>query len=146
MRVLFQRLKVGTEQRTSVLDQAELLDRTEDVPDNALAPMILAHAPSYHSTASRLTSLHDLPLPDATMSVNLISMAPRLERAKAVSESHEEQIAELRARSARAVGRWHQLGIVSMGECWSEWESRLMHAERVIRRAQARKKRDEEAT
>lgn len=57
----------------------------------------------------------------------------------------EQQLEELQLRSASVVGRWHEVGVVGMGECWSEWEGRLTATEQAIRRKQAARKREREA-
>jgi len=119
----------------------------EETPnEQALASLVLSHTPSYHATTSRLTSLNDLPIPDASLSANLITLIPRLERARDVGKRQEREVAKLEEQSSMAVGRWHEVGVVGMGECWSEWETRLTGAELAIRREQARRKREGEAT
>lgn len=70
---------------------------------------------------------------------------PRLEGLRAVEMEQEEQIVELRARSAAVVERWYATGIMGMGECWSDWEGRLMDVERVVRQEQGRRKREKDA-
>jgi len=110
-----------------------------------LATLVMSHAPSYQAAASQLTSLNDLPIPDASVSTNLISLEPRIREMSAKGAIQEQQVEELQTRSASVVARWHEVGILGMGECWSEWESRLTATEQVIRREQATRKREQEA-
>lgn len=101
--------------------------------------------PSYHTTAAQLTSLNDLPIPDAASSAAFASLGPRIQRVRQRQEQQADMINFLREQSAAVVGRWYELGIVSMGDCWSEWDARLMQAERSVRQAEGRKKREDEA-
>ena len=39
-------------------------------------------------------------------------------------------------RSARALQRWYEVGVVGSGECWAEWEGRLGDVEREVRRVE----------
>lgn len=110
---------------------------------DALASLLLSHAPSYQATAARLTSLHDLPLPDASSSAALISLHPRLQRISTRQDDQHKIIAQLRQQSLALLARWYQLGIVTMDDCWTEWEARLMAQESHVRRAEADKKRDD---
>lgn len=108
----------------------------------ALQSLVLAHAPSYHETASRLTSLKDIPIPPTSSSATLVALQPRLDRALQVQEEQRRQVAELRARSARLAERWVEVGVVGVGECWAEWEERLRVVEREVRRREV--EREEE--
>ena len=47
------------------------------------------------------------------------------------------EMKELRARSARVVERWHELGVLGEGQCWAEWEGRLGMVEKGVRRREA---------
>ncbi|GAB7357321.1 hypothetical protein MBLNU459_g8281t1 [Dothideomycetes sp. NU459] len=115
-----------------------------DMSDSALTTLVLSHIPSYHTTAARLTSLSDLPVPNASSSASLIALKPRVQNALQRQEQQQQMVSELRQRSVEAIGRWYELGIVSMGDCWSEWETRLLSAESQVRRAEGRMKRDNE--
>lgn len=112
--------------------------------DSALSSLVLSHTPSYHATAARLTSLNDLPVPNASSSVSLITIEPRIQTATERQERQQAELGEIRQRSVEIISRWYELGIVGMGDCWSEWESRLMTAEAQVRRAEVKKKRDME--
>ena len=50
-------------------------------------------------------------------------------------------MAALRARSAKAVQRWYELGVLGQGECWAEWEGRMEECEKKVRRAEGGRKR-----
>jgi hypothetical protein len=109
----------------------------------ATAAVVLAHASAYPETASRLTSLKDLPVPPAAKSAMLVELGPRIEEARRVQEVQIREVSELRVRSARLVERW--LGLqVGMGESWAEWEGRMNEAERDMRRAEVMRRRDQE--
>lgn len=112
--------------------------------ESALASLVLSHTPSYHATTARLTSLNDLPVPNASSSVSLVSLEPRIRNAIQRQEQQQHELGKLRQRSVQVVARWYELGIVGMGDCWSEWESRLMKAETRVRRAEGKKNRDME--
>lgn len=126
-------------------DEPSTSEETDDLPDDALSALVLAHMPSYHTTAAQLTSLNDLPVPDASSSSALLSLEPRIQSLRERQQRQEKVISQLRQQSVALIGRWYEVGIVSMGDCWSEWDSRLMETERTVRRAEGRKKREEEA-
>lgn len=112
------------------------------MPDHALASLVISHAPSYQSTASRLTSLNDVPIPDASLSATLMSISPRLDKLSSTALKQELDVAELQNRSAAVLERWYEVGVVGMGDCWSEWEERLVGSEIAIRREEARRARE----
>jgi Dynactin subunit p22 len=109
----------------------------------ATAAIVLAHASAFPETASRLTSLKDLPVPPAAKSALLVDLGPRIEEASLVQERQMKEVSELRVRSAKLLERWAELQ-VGMGECWAEWEERVIEAERGLRRVELRRERDEE--
>ncbi|KAL1303912.1 hypothetical protein AAFC00_000366 [Neodothiora populina] len=119
-------------------------DAVDDIPNDALAALVLAHTPSYHTTAAQLTSLNDLPLPDTSSSTNLLALQPRIQKAKRRQERQMEAISLLREQSVALLGRWYELGIVGIGDCWTECDARLTNAETVVRRAEAKKRHEEE--
>ena len=47
-------------------------------------------------------------------------------------------MAELRRRSARAVQRWYEVGVLGGSECWTEWEGRVVEVEKSVRREEGR--------
>ncbi|KAF7717807.1 Uncharacterized protein PECH_008446 [Penicillium ucsense] len=120
-----------------------------DVPEHlsprTLASIVLSYATAFPETASRLTSLNDLPIPDATTSASLIAMQPRLDRIAQTQEEQAATVSELRVRTARVLQRWYEVGVMGSGECWAEWEGRLEGLEREVRRREViREKRENE--
>jgi hypothetical protein len=107
-----------------------------------IASIVLAHASSISETASRLTSLQDLPVPPASASAEMIAIQPRLEKAKKVRETQLHELSELRARSARLVEHWLEVGVVGQGEVWAEWEERTRMAERGVRRLEVQQEKE----
>ncbi|KKK19693.1 hypothetical protein ARAM_007045, partial [Aspergillus rambellii] len=84
-----------------------------------LASVILrAYAPAYPETASRLTSLADLPVPSAESSACLVALRPRIARVAATQAEQGRAVSELRVRTARALQRWYEVSVVGGGECW----------------------------
>lgn len=53
-------------------------------------------------------------------------------------------MADLRTRSARAVQRWYELGVLGESECWTEWEGRVTEVEKEVRRKEGRMAKEEE--
>ncbi|KAI9683306.1 MAG: hypothetical protein M1822_006171 [Bathelium mastoideum] len=114
-------------------------------PSELLA-IILASAPLYSETASRLTLLADLPVPPTTALTSLISLRPRIAQAEARQEEQEHEIGELRARTTSLLEEWYELGVLAQGEQWVEWEERLLDVERDVKRDEERRRREEEVT
>lgn len=108
-----------------------------------LASIVLSSASSYPETASRLTSLKDLPIPPAAASASLITLQPRLDKLVAVQDEQAKEIAELRSRSAAVLERWYEISLVGGGECWAEWEARIEKAERIVRRQEIMREKEE---
>ncbi|KAL7267565.1 hypothetical protein RUND412_009844 [Rhizina undulata] len=104
---------------------------------------VLAVAPSYHHTASQLTSIRDTPIPDPTISTMLISLLPQIHRLEVVQETQSREIAELRKRSARLLERWYLVGIEGINECFAEWDERTLEVDKVLSR-RLRARREEE--
>lgn len=105
-----------------------------DLTTQNLASIVLSYATAFPETASRLSSLKDLPIPDAQASTALIELQPRLQKLLSIQERQAIEISELRARSARLLQRWYELGVLENSECWAEWESRLEDIEREVKR------------
>ncbi|KAL8699908.1 MAG: hypothetical protein Q9201_005735 [Fulgogasparrea decipioides] len=107
--------------------------------------IVTAHASLYPLTASRLTSIRDMNIPSSSLSAALISLRPRLAKLQSLQDAQAKEMAALRARSAKAVQRWYELGVLGQGECWAEWEGRVEECEKRVRRLEgARKKATEE--
>ncbi|KAH0273151.1 hypothetical protein KCU71_g18447, partial [Aureobasidium melanogenum] len=129
--------------REIVALQSQLQHDSPDMTQDALATLVLSHAPSYQATAARLTSLQDLPLPDPSSSAALIHLLPRLQRAAHRQENQQQSIAQLRHQSLALLARWYDSAIIGMDDCWTEWEARLMDQEKLVRRAEADKRQDD---
>ncbi|CAF9942871.1 MAG: hypothetical protein ALECFALPRED_010170 [Alectoria fallacina] len=113
-----------------------------DIPTTLSTPEILAIvnscAPSYQTTASRLNAIKDLPIPPAEITASLISLHPRLLKLELLQDEQAREIAELRTKSARAIQRWYELGVLGGSECWTEWEGRVVEVEKTLRREEGR--------
>lgn len=122
---------------------------THEIPEGlstrTLSSIVLSYATAFPETASRLTSLNDLPVPDAQSSAELIELQPKLDRLAQIQAQQAETISELRMRTARVLQRWYEVGLVGSGECWAEWEGRLEDVEREVRRREVVKERRENA-
>ncbi|KAJ5649857.1 uncharacterized protein N7484_003580 [Penicillium longicatenatum] len=115
----------------------------EGLSTRALTSIVLSYATAFPETASRLTSLNDLPIPDAQSSATLIDLQPRMDRVAQTQAQQAAEISELRIRTAKVLQRWYEVGLVGSGECWAEWEGRLEGVEREVRRREAVKERRE---
>ncbi|KAI9719555.1 MAG: hypothetical protein M1812_003325 [Candelaria pacifica] len=119
----------------------------EDVPPSLntanLSSIVLASAPMYPTTASRMTSIQDMPIPSAKASASLITLGPRIEKLQSLQDAQSKELAELRRRSATVLERWYTIGVLSGGECWAEWEGRTMLVEQSLRRHEAEKARED---
>lgn len=128
----------------------EIFSRTGDAErPNTLtlgpqAALVLSHAQLYSRMSGQLQSLKDTIVPDPTSASKLHDLQPRIEKAAAKQEEQAKELAELRSRSAAAVERWYETGVLGMSERWAEWEERMRDVEIVVRRLEAVKKREEE--
>ncbi|KAF7593233.1 hypothetical protein BBP40_011774 [Aspergillus hancockii] len=113
----------------------------ENLTSQNLASIVLSYASAFPETASRLTSLNDLPIPDAQTSASLIRLQPRLDRLSQVQDQQVKQISELRVHTARVLQRWYEIALVGGGECWAEWEGRLEDVEREVKREEVVRER-----
>jgi hypothetical protein len=104
----------------------------------------MSYATAFPETASRLTSLNDLPVPDAQSSAALIELQPQIDRVAQMQTEQAAEISELRMRTARVLQRWYDVGLVGSGECWAEWEGRLEDVEREVKRSEVIRQRREE--
>lgn len=116
---------------------------SDSLPAASLSSLILAHAQLYQSLSTRLSQLQDLSVPDPATAAKLIELRPRVERAREKQVAQAREFAELRARSAQAVEKWYESGVLGMGEQWAEWEERLRDAEILVRRREAAKRRED---
>ncbi|KGM91596.1 uncharacterized protein PADG_12276 [Paracoccidioides brasiliensis Pb18] len=136
---LFQSIPDTTSTSTSTSANPQSIPTTLPLP--ALTSIILSYASAFPETASRLTSLKDLPIPPAALSASLIELQPRLDRLAAVQEQQAAEIAELRARSALLAKRWVEVGVVGGSEVWGEWEGRVERVEKAVRRLEVEAER-----
>jgi len=121
----------------------------QQIPAAALDPssllaIILSSASSYQLTASRLTSILDVPVPEAEASANLIDLQPRIARLELLQAEQEKELTELKSRSAAILQRWYAVDILGVGDCWAEVEGRVMAVEQTIRRADLARENDAE--
>lgn len=140
-------LTTFTDDRFPDLFHSPTTTNPETIPDTLtnqnLASIVLSYASAFPETASRLTSLNDLPIPDAQSSAALIELQPQLDRVARGQEEKVRDISELRIRTARVLQRWYEVGLVGGGECWAEWEGRLEDVEREVKREEVVRERRE---
>ncbi|EMC94078.1 hypothetical protein BAUCODRAFT_52590, partial [Baudoinia panamericana UAMH 10762] len=115
------------------------------LPTTQLAALVLARASLYISTAAHLTQLQDTHIPDPAPLTKLVNLLSRLERARTRQHQQARELAELRQRSALAVEKWYEVGVLEMGENWADWEERVREVEILVRRREAAKRREEGA-
>jgi DNA phosphorothioation-dependent restriction protein DptG len=104
----------------------------------------MASASSYPSTASRLTSILDAPIPPAETSTQLIDLQPRVANIEALQVVHESEIAELRQRSAAVIQKWYNMEILQAGDNWAELVGRIEQVEQHSRRRSLAKRMDDD--
>ena len=109
---------------------------TDDV--STMVSIVLAHASRFPESASRLSSLQTLPIPEAAASSRLITLKPRVDKAMQEHSEQDVEVADLRTRSAWLMKWWVNVGVVGMGECWADWEGRLRECERSARKLERR--------
>ncbi|KAF7188893.1 hypothetical protein HII31_09816 [Pseudocercospora fuligena] len=113
----------------------------------SLAQLILAHESLYKTSSVQLSTLNDnSTIPESAPLVKLIAMQSRIDKLETKQMEQAHEFAELRARSARAVEKYYESGVLQMGEQWTEWEERLKDCEILVRRKEAAKRREEGAT
>lgn len=72
----------------------------------------------------------------------MIALYPRLAKIELLQESQAREMGQLRTRTASAIQRWYELGVLGEGECWTEWESRAVNVEITVRRAEMKQDRE----
>ncbi|KAL4981105.1 hypothetical protein BDW66DRAFT_146871 [Aspergillus desertorum] len=113
--------------------------RTETEPSpsvDVMLSIILSYASLIPETASRLTSLTDTPIPDASLSASLIALQPRMNQLAAKQDEQSREIAELRVRTAKVLQRYYEISLLGSGEVWGEWEGRMESVDRGLRRVE----------
>lgn len=119
----------------------DILPTTLD-PSSILS-IVLASASAYPSTASRLTSILDMPIPSAESSAQLIDLQPRIAKIEALQIAQNAELSALRQRTAAVIQRWYTVDILGTGETWAELEERVQHVEQKVRRATTMKQIDD---
>ncbi|KAH8816875.1 hypothetical protein F5884DRAFT_237753 [Xylogone sp. PMI_703] len=117
------------------------LPTTLDTPE--ITAIVLASASLYPTTASRLTSIVDTPIPEAELSTQLISLQPRIAKLEAIQAAQNSDLAELRQRTAALIQRWYAVDVLGAGDNWAELEERVEKVEQGVRRAELAKRIDE---
>jgi hypothetical protein len=103
----------------------------------AVRATVLSYATAFPSVASSLTAAtSDTPIPDAKQSAALAALGPRMRGLEAVQIAQEAEMAELRARSERAVRAWYEGGVLRYGIRLADVEGRLERVERGVRRVE----------
>ena len=107
---------------------------TQLSPD-AVRATVLSYATAFPSTASALTAATaDTPIPDARQSAALAALTPHMQAVEEVQWAQGREMAELRARSERAVRAWYEGGVLRCGVQLADVEGRLERVERGVRR------------
>ncbi|KAI9802567.1 MAG: hypothetical protein M1833_001639 [Piccolia ochrophora] len=114
------------------------------LPDASVSSIVLASATLYPTTASRLTSIVDTPIPPAEASTSLIALMPRVARLDILQERQDRELADLRRRSAEVLERWYTVTVMGGGDCWAEWDDRCSRVEGSVRRMEARRAGNDE--
>ncbi len=61
-----------------------------------------------------------------------------------LQEAQAGEMAELRSRTASAIQRWYELGILGESECWTEWEGRVVNVEKCVRREESHRAQEDQ--
>ena len=72
----------------------------------------------------------------------MLNGAPRLQQLKERQAKLDEEIEELKGRSAGVIEWWVKNGVVGMGELWEDWEARVRVSERAVRRAEWKRREE----
>lgn len=100
--------------------------------------MVLSYASAFPETASRLTSLNDLPIPPAELSASLTELQPRLDKLAIVQDEQAREVSRLRTRSAILAQRLVEVDLVGSNEVLAEWEERIERNARDIKRLEVK--------
>ena len=107
------------------------------------ASVVLSHATTYPETASRLSSLQSLPIPAAESSTKISDLAPKIAECQRTQTELEEEVQDLRQRSAKCLEWWVKVGVVGMDDLWEEWEDRVKDTQRRVARLERQQKERE---
>lgn len=127
-----------------IFNQVTSAEQPNTLPLASQAALVLSHAQLYSRVSGQLQSLQETTVPDPTSASKLHELQPRIDKAAARQDQQAKELAELRSRSAAAVEKWYETGVLGMAERWTEWEERMRDVEIVVRRLEAVKKREEE--
>lgn len=86
----------------------------------------------------------DTPIPDPSLSAELVSLLPRMKGLEATQTAQEAEIAELRTRSEAIVGKWYEERVVGYGNFIADVEGRVERVERGVRRLEGLKAKEAE--
>jgi hypothetical protein len=104
--------------------------------------IVLAAASSFPQTASRLTSIHDTPIPPAKSSAQIIETQNRATLVEKLQDSNLREIADLKERSAAVLQHWYTVDILRTGECWADLEARVEQLGQGVRQAELKMQQD----
>lgn len=104
---------------------------------------MLSHATLYPETASRLSSLQTLQIPPGEQSAKISELGPKIADCQRFQDNLEQEVQDLRQRSARCLEWWVKVGVVGMGDLWEEWEARLKEIEHNMARFERKQKEEE---
>lgn len=111
----------------------------------AVRATVLSFASAFPSTVSALTAVtSDTPIPDPSLSAELVSLLPRMKGLEATQTAQEAEIAELRTRSEAIVGKWYEERVVGYGNFIADVEGRVERVERGVRRLEGLKAKEAE--
>ncbi|KAF8846679.1 hypothetical protein BDZ45DRAFT_666701 [Acephala macrosclerotiorum] len=109
----------------------------------SILAIVMASASSYPSTASRLTSILDVPIPSTELSTQLIELRPRIARLEGIQAAQNADLAELRERSATLIQRWYTMDVLRAGDSLADLEGRVRQAEQQVRRVSLARREDD---
>lgn len=127
-----------------IFKQHTSIEQSNTLPLAPQAALVLSHAQLYSRVSAQLQSLQETAVPDSASASKLRELHQRITKAASRQEQQAKELAELRSRSAAAVERWYETGVLGMAERWAEWEERMRDVEIIVRRLEATKKRQEE--
>ncbi|KAI4592101.1 hypothetical protein KJ359_011893 [Pestalotiopsis sp. 9143b] len=108
----------------------------ESLPTAALAQMVIASSTMYPSTASQLTSIKDTPIPDPSLTANLVTLVPRMKAIEATQKAQSAEVADLRRRSEQLVRNYYEQSVVGYGNRLAGAEKRVERVERVVKQVE----------
>ncbi|RKF60212.1 putative nuclear distribution protein ro10 [Erysiphe neolycopersici] len=119
---------------------------SESVPTSTdittMLSVINASASLYSETASRLSSMNDIPIPSSELSAQLIALQPQIAKIEAIQANQVREVRGLLERSAAIIEKWYLTNILEYGEIWASIDKRMSQIEQKIRQAKHAKQRD----